>query len=210
MNNVTIDDRELQRLQRNIRLELEVSKRSEDQIINKIGNDVRVQFGRGFYARRWKEGKRGGAIRLMNQLLAKGSKGVKVRAKELMSRYAGQIPKVDKKGHVLTLLEKLVYQEFLRRAAGIGFLGGTFFGSKSRFAKKGPFTETNNSAALGIILKITKTGDTYSIESRTPGSLVVGERYDVINNALAIASAHTEEYLLRKIGPDFIKQLNYA
>lgn len=204
------DMSEIGRLQRNLREYVRVrSKLTEDEILTKKGNDLRIKLFEGFWAHRFLKKKRarlnwGAALRL---ILA-GHEGIKVRLNSLIEPWSSRVPSVDKNGRPLSLRQKLVAQEIMRRISGSGVLGVSFLGKRWRFNKKGSFLVVNRTNSLGTAAKFEKRQGEYIITGFTPGLLKIVQRYGIIREALSRVSQDIEKYLSDKVGHAFVEALH--
>ena len=206
-NFVTADMRDMDRLQRNLRAEIGVSSRSKDEILNRLGNDLRINLFKGFWKQKWTKGRKGGGFRLLRQL-SKSGKGVHVRLLRLTGKWTDQIPENTKGGKDLTMWQKLVAQEIVRRQAGVGVLGVSFLRKRWRYKKDGRYLTKNTTRGLGTAVTFEKTDDAFIIRGFTPGLAKVAQRYGVLGTAMRVVAGKTEAYLRRKLGPEFVRQLH--
>lgn len=205
-----VDVRELDRLMRNLRVYMQLRyKKSEDEILTQKGNDLRIKLFQGFWAHRFLDKKSrkftAGKIR---ELIGKWN-GIKVRLNQLRSPWDGRVPATDKNGKPLSMHQKLVAQEVMRRISGTGVLGVSFLGKRWRFNKKdGYFLVTNRTNKLGTAATFLKRSGEYIITGFTPGLGRIAERYGILSNALSVVSADVEEYIAKKLGPEFLQTLH--
>lgn len=205
MNMISVDVRDMLRLQRNLKEYARVrSKVSKDEILNKKGNDLRIRLFRGFWARRWKKN----AARSLLKTLVAAGKGVHVRLMRLVAPWSGKIPATDKKGRPLNDWQKLVAQEVMRRASGIGVLGVSFLRKRWRYKKEGSYLTENRTRGFGKAVTFQKTADEFTITGWTPGLARVAQRFGILGEAVRGMSADLETYLSRKISPEFVQQLH--
>jgi hypothetical protein len=210
----TADTKELERFGDTMKRYLAVSKKEEDEVLNRKGNDLRIQIGKGFQRQRWKGGKR--IAEREGKRRAKSGKGTLVRAQYLMDRYIGKAPEYIKKKATsrkrkgqykagtysalvkTTKWQKLVWQEWQRRSAGIGVLAVSFFSKRFRYKKGERYLDVNRSKSFGTLVNIEKGDGFFRIRGYTPGLQEVGSRYGVVNQALRNVRNDTETYILRK------------
>lgn len=204
-----VDTSALNRLNRNLREYARVRyKKTEDEILNQKGNDLRIQLFRGFWAQKWKIKKgQGGAFKLL-QKLSRAGKGFLVRQRRIMAEWSGKIPDKDKRGRTLSLWQKLVAQEALRRQAGVGVLGVSFLRKRWRFNKQGYYLTTNRTKGFGKAVTFLKRQGEFIITGFTPGLRAVADRYGIIGGAINRVSVDIETYLAKKLGPSFVQQLH--
>lgn len=195
---LTVDVSQLDRLQANLKKYAAVSKKDEDEILNKKGNDLRIQLYRGFKKAKWKGGKKIAERELKRR--SKAGIGTLVRLKYLTDRYSANAPKTDKTGKPLSLWQQLVWQETQRRQRGIGLLGVTFLQKRFRYGKEGRYLVENRSRTLGTLVRIEKSQGSFSISGFTPGLVKIAQRYGIVSTAMAAVSADIEVYLNRKMG----------
>lgn len=204
---LTVDVRDMFRLQRNFKEYVKVYKKSEDEILNKKGNDLRIQLFKGFWAQRWKKGNKGGAFKLLKALVAAG-KGVYVRLMRLVEPWASQLPDKTKSGKPLNIRQKLVAQEMMRRQAGVGILGVSFLRKRWAYRKESRYLTTNSTRGFGKAVTFEKRDGEFIITGFTPGLARVAQKYGIINGAIRKVSADIETYLARKLGPEFVQTLH--
>lgn len=203
----TVDTREISRINRNLEVYMSLRKVTEDRILTDKGIDLRIKLFRLFFAHRWAEMKKGKGSAILKNLTI-GGKGIRVRLMRLISPWDSKIPATDKNGKALSMWQKLVAQEVMRRAAGIGILGVSFLGRRWRFNKKGAYLVTNKTNRLGVAATFEKRDGQYIISGFTPGLRRIADKYGILSDALALVSANIEEYLARKLGPEFLKTLH--
>jgi hypothetical protein len=205
MNMMSADVRDILRLQRNLKEYARVrAKVSKDEILNKKGNDLRIRLFRGFWSHRWKKRE---AKNLLKNLLGSG-KGIHVRLMQLVAPWAGRIPATDKKGRPLNDYQKLVAQEVLRRASGIGILGVSFLRKRWRYRKEGRYLTENRTRGFGRAVSFQKTDDEFIITGWTPGLARVAAKFGILGKAIREVSADLETYLSRKLGPEFVAAMH--
>lgn len=207
---MSVDASALERLGQNLRDYALVSKLTISEILEKKGNDLRIQLFRGFWDH--KMGGKGGKKRgIAFRELARRTKagiGTFVRLKFLDEKWLAGMPEVTKSGKPLSLWQKLVYQETQRRDAGVGILGVSFLSRRFRQNKdRGQYLVTNNSPTLGSLVTITKTEDSYTVRGMTPGMSKIADRYGIKEAALNKVSDDMEPYLARKFGEAWEKAL---
>lgn len=205
---INVDARDLMRLTRNLREYIKVNKRSEDELLNKKGNDLRIQLYRGFWAQRWKA-KKGGGFRLLKALVASG-KGFLVRKMQLVEPWASQVPQTDKKGRALNEYQKLVAQEATRRQAGAGVLGVSFLRKRWAYKKEARYLTENRTRGFGKAVTFEKRDGEFIITGFTPGLARVAQKYGIISGAIQRMSTDIESYLAKKLGPEFVQNLHKA
>ncbi len=203
-----VDASELRRIQRNLQAYAQVrNKTSVQEILAKKGNDLRINLFKGFWAQRWKKGNKGGGFRLLNQL-SRAGKGVLVRLMTLVEPWKSQIPAVDKNGRALSMWQKLVAQEMIRRSAGVGVLGVSFL--RKRWAEKGNqrFLIENRTRGFGKAVTFDLKEGEFVITGFTPGLARVASKYGLITGAIRNVSRDIETYLEKKLGPEFVLALH--
>jgi hypothetical protein len=204
----TADLSDLRRLQRNLKAYVQVrKKKTTDEILNQKGNDLRIRLFRGFFAQRWKKGAKGGGFKLLKSLVAQG-KGVLVRLMQLVPQWAGAVPQQDKNGRALSLHQKLVAQEMLRRQSGVGVLGVSFLRKRWAIKNNERFLITNKTKGFGKAVTFEKRADSFIISGFTPGLARVAAKYGVLLTAIRAMSRDIEKYLRRKVGDEFVEQLH--
>jgi len=204
------DMSDVARLQRNLKAYVTHRRKiPEDQILTQKGNALRIELWRGFWKRRWIKSKKTGRnwASVMRGITG-GHKGIKVRLQRLISPWDSRIPSKTKAGKPLSLRQKLVAQEIMRRVSGSGVLGVSFLGRRWRFNKKGAFLVVNKTNTLGTAATFKKTEDSYIITGFTPGLEKIAKRYGVIKTALNEVSRDIEKYLADRIGPAFVAALH--
>lgn len=204
------DTSELDRLQRNLKAYVQYRRKiPEDQILTQKGNALRIELWRGFWAHRFIERKaqKKAWPKILRKLIdSKG--GIKVRLQYLTAPWDSRVPDTDKNGKPLTLRQKLVAQEIMRRISGSGVLGVSFLGKRWRFNKKGAYLIVNKTNKLGTAATFQKRDDEYIIRGFTPGLLKVAQRYGVLRGAISEVSRDIEKYLADRIGPAFLEALH--
>lgn len=209
-NGLTIDARDLERLQRNLRAYAAVrNRKSIQEILAQKGNDLRIKLFQGFWAQRWKRGTKGGGFKLLNEL-SKAGKGILVRLMTLVSPWAGKIPATDKNGRALNIWQKLVAQEMIRRQSGVGVLGVSFLRKRWAFKGATKFLVENRTKGFGKAVTFELKDGEFILSGFTPGLARVASRYGLITGALKNISADIEEYLDKKLGPEFVLALHAA
>jgi hypothetical protein len=206
----TVDASELKRVSRNLEAYAKVRyKRTEDQILNDKGTDLRIQLFRQFFSHRFilKKAKNTALAGVIRSLVA-GGRGIRVRLQALRSPFDAKIPSEDKNGRPLTMRQKLVAQEVLRRIVGSGVLGVSFLGKRWRFNKKGAYLVQNKTNTMGVSATFEKKDGQYIISGFTPGLARVASKYGVLSNALAVVSSDIENYLRKKIGPELLAAIH--
>jgi hypothetical protein len=206
-NILYVDASDLGRLNRNLKAWIGVSGKSEDEALNKKGNDLRIRLFKGFWGQRWKRGGKGGGFRLLRQLVRAG-KGILVRLMNLRSPWDSQIPATDKNGKPLNLRQKLVAQEIIRRQAGVGILGVSFLRKRWAYKKEAKYLTENRTRGFGKAVSFEKSNGAFTITGFTPGLAKVAAKYGILASAIRGANVDTEEYLLRKMGPEFLQTLH--
>lgn len=182
------------RLYARLRLKLDI-----DAILEKKGNDLRIQLGRLFMRQKAKK-----AALTAKRIGAWG--GVNVR-QTFIDR---EVPTVDKNGKPLSFWQRLVAQELMRRQRGIGVLGTGFFGSRWRYNRGGPYLVENKSRALGTMVESQKSRGRFRITGFTPGLRAVADKYGILDKALRRVTWDIEKYIRRKLGDGFEATLNKA
>lgn len=208
MNDVTIDTSDLDRLNRNLKDYAKIRyKMTEDEILNKVGNDLRVKVFKEFWAKRWKPGKAN--VSTMARKMAAGGKGFHVRTNQLVSHWDSRIPKETRRGNPLNMRQKLVAQELLRRRAGSGLFGVAFLRRRWRYKKERKYLAKNfHTGKIGDAASFRKRDGSFEIEGLKDGMGEVASRYGIENRALRATSANVEVYITRKLGLDFVKSLH--
>lgn len=203
-----VDTKEIDRINRNLTTYAKLRyKKSEDEIVNQKGNDLRISLAKLFLAQRWTNGAKGGAFKLLKTLAATG-RGVLVRLMRLVSPWSSQVPSVDKNGRALTMWQKLVGQEMIRRGAGVGVLGVSFLRKRWAFKNNDKFLIENRTKGFGKAVTFEKQEHAFVITGFTPGLGRVAAKYGLLTKALARVSADIEKYLSKKLGPDFVGALH--
>lgn len=186
----------------NLRLNqyLAITKKTEDEVLNKKGNDLRIQAYKLFRERKWNGGK-GIAERELRKR-TKAGKGTKVRDMVLSGKY-GSSP-VDKNGRKLSKWQQLVRQETLKRQSGIGVLGVTFLQKRWKYGKgsEPKYLVKNVSRMLGTLVEIKKEKGSFSITGFTPGIDKVSTRYSIQFKALNAVSQDMEAYMIPRLNRD--------
>jgi hypothetical protein len=195
---LTVDASDLARLSRNLKAYKEASRKDWDEILNKKGNDLRIQLFKLFRKAKWKGGKRIAERELIKR--TRSGQGTLVRLKYLTDRYSGSAPGTDKNGKPLNRWQQLVWQEIQRRQHGIGVLGVGFLQKRWRYKKDSRYLVEQKSRTLGTLVRFEKTPEAFTITGFTPGLAQVASKYGIIPKALAAVSADIEIYLKRKLG----------
>jgi hypothetical protein len=208
---ISADTSELLRMRRNFLAEREVSRRSGREIIAHKAEDTRINLGKEFYKHRFLKGKKAASSgdQILKSILKHG--GINVRLMNLVSPWAGMVPTVDKNGKPLSLWQKLVAQETLRRMSGSGVLGVSFW-AKRKGKRVDPGTGKvvlleNKTKGFGRAVTIEMDDSQATITGFTPGLAKVAIRYGAIPAALRKVNAASERYLMRKYRDEFAKQM---
>lgn len=208
--NAWVDAREIERINRNLRIYMNLRyKKSEDEILTQKGNDLRIKLFRGFWAHRFldKKARKFSADALRGFLQT--WQGIRIRLSHLISPWDSRVPSVDKNGRPLSLHQKLVAQEVMRRMSGSGVLGVSFLGKRWRFNRKeGSFLVTNKTNKLGTAATFQKRQGEYIITGFTRGLGRIAEKYGILSDALAVVSSDIEQYIAKKLGPEFLQTLH--
>lgn len=209
MSDITVDTTEIDRLNRNLKTYSELRYRmTEDEILNKVGNDVRIKLFKEFWARRWKPGGKK-SVSALARKMASGGKGFKVRTNQLIAPWEGKIPTETRRGKPLNMRQKLVAQELMRRRAGAGLLGVAFLRRRWRYKKDRKYLARNfHTGKIGDAATFKKRVGSFEIEGLKEGLGKIASQYGIVNKALSAASANIEVYIGRKLGPDFLKTLH--
>jgi hypothetical protein len=174
------------------------------EIIEKKGNDLRIQLYRLFAEERFggKSGRKSGIAWRELKRRSKAGIGTMVREKSLNNRW-GAPPALTQgtkqKAHKLSLWQQLVWQETTRRQRGIGVLGVSFLSNRFRYNKQGKYLVENKSRTLGTLVQIKKDDTSYTITGFTPGMVEVANRYNIADRAIAEVEKDLDKYLDRKL-----------
>jgi len=215
MNVNTNAESELSRLSRNLQDYALASKYTMSEVLEKKGNDVRIQLFKLFWEQKFGGGGKRKSDIAFSELerRSRAGKGTLVRQKILNSD-VGTPPDKSRTGKKLSLWQKLVWQETERRSHGIGVIAIGFLSRRYRTRKRinssgqafiERYVDVNRSRALGDLVRITKTEESFSIEGMTPGMAEVASRYNIPTRAMAAVSDDIEPYLARKFGQAFNK-----
>lgn len=170
------------------------------EILEKKGNDLRIQLFKLFRAFRYGKGKKGIAWAELERR-SKAGRGTFVRLRTLSNRW-GSPPEMTaagkRKPYKLSQWQKLVWQETDRRQAGIGVLAIGFLSKDRQKGFKGPKLTRNESKELGTLVEISANEHSYTISGFTPGLVAVANKYDIANRALAEVEEDLDRYLNRK------------
>lgn len=197
------DASQLNRLNVRLRQYLDLTKKNEDEVLNKKGNDLRIQLFKLFYAQKFGgKGKKKIAWKELKDR-TKAGRGTYVRQKYLTRA----VPFVDKNGRKLSPWQRLVAQETARRQSGIGLLGVTFLQRRWRYKTETKYLATNVSGQLGPLIEIKKDAGVFSITGFTPGLKRIADRYGILGKALNNVSTDIETYLNRKADEAFKKSI---
>lgn len=216
---ITTDaDRELGRLIRNLQDYTLVSKYTFSEVLEKKGNDLRIQLFKLFWDQKFGgPGKRKADV-AFRELARRTRAGLGTLVRKLfLDSEVGTPPERSASGRKLSLWQKLVWQEVQRRAHGMGLIAigllskryrtrakrdsaGKIVRDASGLAMTERWTDVNRSRQLGELVQITKTEDSYSIRGMTPGMGDVAQRYGIYARAMAKVSEDMEPYLARKFG----------
>jgi hypothetical protein len=206
---VTADMTDIDRLQRNLKAYLGAPhKRTVLQILNHKGNAMRIDLFKLFWAHRFlKRGKKGNWMRILRRIIS-DAKGIKVRSHSLQSKWSSLIPDVDKNGKKLSLWQKLVAQEVLRRISGSGVLGVSFLAKRWRKNSTGKTLIDNRTNTLGLAARFEVQDDFVQITGFTPGLEKIARRYGILKEVIRRANADIEKFLSDKISPAFVEALH--
>jgi hypothetical protein len=199
----------LETLSENISKYALVSGLTISEILDKKGNDLRIQLFKGFWNQKF-GGKGAKKKDIAFRELArrtKGGLGTLVRLKFLDTQW-GEAPSVGKTGRPLSLWQKLVWQETMRRESGIGILGVSFLSKRFRFRKTTDalsglrtverYSVANVSKTLGELVRISKDAESFTIHGMTPAMNEISERYGIKTAAINAVNADMRPYLDRK------------
>lgn len=194
-----IDAEALEGLNEMLRHYAEVSKSSEDTILAKKGNDLRIQLYRQFRRARWKGGKSIAHREMVRR--RKAGRGTLVRPATIAK--AGPAPAGMNKR------QWLVAQEIKRRQAGIGVLSVGFLLRRWRSWRGGRRLAANRTQAavsvvtehsreFGLISSIEQHPGSFRLRGFVPGQDVVSERYGLMAAAMHAVTADMAPYVARK------------
>lgn len=194
-------------LQRSLQDYVRLGKKLPEDVLNKKGNDLRIQLYRLFRERRWAGGKNV-AHREVRARAAQG-RGTLVRSKTLEMSGAPEKTKSRRGAQSvpLTLWQKLVWQESERRQKGIGVLGVSFLMKRWRVKQGARYLARNTSRKLGDLMTMelksneqgpTAADGTFTLTGYTPGMRRVSDRYGILQRAKAAIVADMAPYLQRK------------
>lgn len=198
---MSVDTSPIDVLNHNLSKYAQVSKLTLAQVLDKKGNDLRIQLFRGFWNHKFGNGKKGGIA--WRELAKRSRAGLGTLVRKLFLDSAnGTTPETDKRGRRLSLWQRLVAQETMRREAGIGILGISFLSRRFRNKKAGNiiqrYTVANVSKTLGELVRISNDGESYVIRGMTPGMKEISERYGIKDVAIGAVNADMLPYLRRK------------
>lgn len=175
---------------------IRASKLNQEDIVQKKGNDLRIQLFKGYKSRRW-GGKRIKGI-AMREFRARGGR-IKLR-EGLQIKDA---PTHGKNKKPLTDHQRLVWEELRLRQKGIGVLGASFL--IKRWSKKKDKLIRNRTGAGGrkladFIFNSSPISNEcqFTIMGYTPALKKISDRYRIVSGALSVVSADMEKYLKRK------------
>ena len=159
------------------------SSRTQDEILAKKGNDLRLKLFKGFFARKWQGGK---TIPFREfKARAKAGKGIRVRQSIRSGGIGFEVPFRNRKGRALNDRQRRVYLELKARSRGIGVLGATFIEKRWRWRKAGRYLALNKTNRVGApMLSLTKQPETFQLVGWTPGLTDVDEKYGIVRNAM--------------------------
>lgn len=171
------------------------------EILDKKGNDLRIQLFQEFRKHQF-GGTAGRKAPISWQELKRRTQagiGTIVRDRQLNSRW-GSAPSVSASGRKLTLWQKLLWQETIRRQSGIGVLATSFLEKRWRSNNaRGPYLVNNVSKTLGVLMTIQKSDTEFRITGYTPGLDVIAQRYGIPDRAFGAVIADLDVYLSRKL-----------
>jgi hypothetical protein len=208
VNDFTVDVRDLHRLTRNLRAYLKIYPKSENEVLNRKGNQLRFELFKAYRLARWRAGEKKDPNRLLKTLLSAG-RGVLVRVLRRVEPFASQVDQTDKNGKPLNFWQLLVGQEMARRSAGVGVLAAGFLRKTWRYKKEGRYL-TENRTSHGTAVTFEKKDHEFIITGFTPGLERIARKYGIMGTALNNVSKDTENYLARKLGPEFVANLHKA
>jgi hypothetical protein len=207
---VTADLTDVARLQRNLKAYLDAPhKRTVLELLSHKGNQMRIELWRQFWKHRFIK-RKGDWRNTLKRIIGGGiGKGIKVRWQSLHSPWDSRVPVVDKNGKKLSLYQKLVAQEIMRRVSGSGVLGVSFLTKrwkKSKGAK--PFLIENRTNTLGQSARFELRDDFVQITGFTPGLEKIALRYGILREVIRKANEDVEGYLADHFGPAFLTALH--
>lgn len=209
ISELRINKRQLDLLQNSLAQYTIASGKSKTEVLDKKGNDLRIQLYRGFKEAKWKGGK-DIAWREARRRHRSG-KGTIVRSNFLDDKY-GSPPKFQRrKGYrskslrktvalvPLNMRQQLVWQELVRRSRGIGVLAASWLFLRYRYNKtEGRFLVRNKSKTLGTLTLADRTPDSLRLIGFTPGMVEVSNRYGIADRAVREVNQDMEPYIRRK------------
>jgi len=177
------------------------SRKLPSEVLQKKGNDLRIQLFRLFREKRWAGGKTIAEREMRAR--AKEGKGTLTRRGLDISH----TPTVSRTGKPLGLQSRRVAAEIATRQSGIGVLGVSFLLSRWSYSKSGRTLIQNRSRSLGILseaelsLDASQPGQstgTFRLTGYTPGMARVAAKYGILAKAKAAVLADMQPYLARK------------
>jgi hypothetical protein len=201
-----------------------LSRKTPDEVLEKKGKDLGIRLYQGFRARRWKGSRKVGTGVAWRELRARSrqGRGVKVRAMREPSEKAPETYLAYRRlrgaaGTVRRLLvrqktsvwQKRVFAELQARQRGIGVLAASFlwFRYRANNARGRYLVQNKTKRVLGWVEK----GEGYlRIAGETEGLARTDARYQVVNTAIAEASADMVPYIERKYAEIFGKAFGGA
>lgn len=201
---------DLDRLKRNLKAYLATPhKRTVLELLSHKGNQMRIELWRQFWSHRFIK-RKASWKNVLKRVVGK-TDGVKVRWQSLHSPWDSRVPDVDKNGKKLSLYQKLVAQEIMRRVAGSGVLGVSFLTKRWRKSKGAkPFLIENRTNTLGKSARFELRDDYVQITGFTPGLEKIALRYGILKSAIREANRDIESYLKDHFGPAFLQALHAA
>ena len=180
-----------------------VTGKTAFDVMDKKGNDLRIQMFRGMFEKKF-GGRRKGRNKTIAYLefarRSKAGSGIKVRSDVSVDG----APAVDKNGKPLSEWQRKVWGELAARTKGQGLLGIAFL--KNKWSKPGGRIVRNKmSRKLGMLAKYTTdesvlaNSASFTLEGFVDGSKTVSDRYGIAAKALSRVGADIDKYLARKL-----------
>lgn len=197
MTDEQFNAQQIDRLNRNLRDYIALSKKTTAEIVSQKGNDLRIKMFRAYRSHRWGAGKMQGGIAL-REFRQRGGR-IKVRS-GLKIEHA---PETTKSGVKLNTQARKVWEELRLRQLGIGVLAASFLVRRwNRKATKliRNVTGARNSLLAEFSFDAGPLSDTATWQANgfVPGLDKVSGRYRISATAMAAVSADIEKYLARK------------
>ena len=216
MNFEVIVREDIGKLNEELALYMELSKKTAQEVVDKKGLDLNIKLFRGFWALRTKGGRNAWKGPMFDQAAARGWR-TKLRKRVVedepylsIYQFGYFSRRVKRKKGMGTQTDKhrsrrglLVAQELARRQRGAGLLGITFLQRRWRSSQaKGRYFATNKSRGLGTLSMIEsgplEDGAFFRVRVFTPGIDTVGEGRGIFATAIRQVREDTAIYLVRK------------